>query len=485
MRTGEKNMTPNLSSQLPVAPIILCGGSGTRLWPLSRESYPKQFVNLGDGRTLFRDTLLRAASLENSLPPLIICNEKYRFYVKSELSACKCDAEIILEPEARNTAPAIALGAFALTEGGKDAIMLVMPSDHYMGDSALFCQIVDEAAPLAMAGRIVAFGIQPSSAATGFGYIRGGEKKGSACLVSEFIEKPDKDTAEQMFASGGYYWNAGIFLLKASVFLEELKKYSPAIYASCESAWANHARKKEFLWPGREDFLSSPEDSIDYAVMEHTDRAVVIPLATDWDDLGSWEAFFRHAEKDGKNNACSGDVMLDNVSNSYIRSSDRLVAAIGVSDLAVIETRDAVLVARREDVQKVKNIVGELKRQGSYKYKHHPLVYRPWGSYENLAEGERFRVKRIVVNPGEVLSLQMHHHRAEHWIVVSGTAEVTNGDTTELYTENQSTYIPLGRKHRVRNPGLIPLIMIEIQSGAYLGEDDIVRYEDVYGRNAE
>lgn len=466
-----------------IVPVILCGGSGTRLWPLSRESYPKQFVDLGDGRTLFGDTLVRALQLPDAAEPVIICNEEHRFYAAAEMCKRGAKGHLLLEPEGRNTAPALCLAALALREDDADALMLALPSDHAIGDTDAFLEGVARAAEAARQGHIVTFGITPEGPETGFGYIQKGEALGNGNFrVERFVEKPDRQTARAMLAQGGFFWNSGMFLLRASVLLEELRAFAPGIHDACANAWERRSVDGAFVRPGREAFLASPADSIDYAVMERTQRAAVTPLATPWSDLGSWEAFYRAGEQDEHGNVCRGDVLTEDVENCYCNARYRLVAAIGLRDTLVVETRDAVLVAPRDQAQRVKAVVDHLRREGRPEYRQHPLVYRPWGSYETLALAARFQVKRIVVNPGAELSLQMHHHRAEHWVVVSGTAEVTNGDETRLFTENQSTYIPVGTRHRLKNPGVIPLVLIEIQSGAYLGEDDIVRFADAYGR---
>ena len=467
-----------------IAPVILCGGSGTRLWPLSRETYPKQFVDLGGGRTLFKDTVLRAQHTPESIEPVIVCNEAHRFYVTAELYECGVFGKILLEPAPRNTAPAIALAAFALQEDNADPLMLVLPSDHAIGDESTFFEGGQQAAALAEQGYIVTFGIEPTGPETGFGYIEQGEDLGSAngYSVARFVEKPATDVAATMLAKGGYSWNSGMFLMRASVYLKELERFAPQIYAACKAAWNGRKDDKAFSRPDSEAFLSSPSDSIDYAVMEHTDLAAVVPLGVSWSDLGSWEAFYQIGQRDDCGNVCSGDVMTEGTEDCYFNANHRLVTAIGVSGLVVVETQDAVLVAPRDQVQDVKKIVGRLQRAKRPECRQHPLVYRPWGSYETLVMDGRFQVKRIIVNPEAELSLQMHHHRAEHWVVVSGTAEVTNGEVVRLFTENQSTYIPVGTMHRLKNPGVIPLVLIEIQSGAYLGEDDIVRFADVYGR---
>ena len=412
--------------------IVLCGGSGTRLWPLSRALYPKQFMDLG-GHTLFGDTVDRAAALPDSADPLVVCNEEHRFYVAAALQQKGVSGTILLEPKGRNTAPAIALAAFAALGGG--------------------------------------------------GYIRrGGALPSGGYAVARFVEKPDLARAEAMLADGGYLWNSGMFLFRASIYLEELALHAPGIHAACRAAWEGHHADRDFIRPDADAFLSSPADSIDYAVMEKTDRAAVVPLSAHWSGLGSWEAFYEAAPHDGDGNVRVGDVYAEGAENCYLHASNRMVAALGVSDLVVVETADSVLVADRARTQDVKKIVESLKKEGRGEAESHPLVYRPWGSYETLARGERFQVKRIIVKPGGQLSLQKHHHRAEHWMVVEGTAEITVGDKVLLYHEDQSTYIPLGTVHRLKNPGMIPLVIIEIQSGSYLGEDDIVRLEDSYGR---
>lgn len=469
-----------------IYPIILCGGSGTRLWPLSRDMYPKQFVDLGNGRTLFGDTIRRAAALPDTALPLVVCNEAHRFYVSAELLACSVHGKIILEPAPRNTAPAIALAAFAAQrlDDGDEPLLLVLPSDHLLQDSQAFSAGVASAALLAQKGFIVTFGIRPDSPKTGFGYIKQGDAlKPEGFRVARFIEKPDKETATAMLEEGGYSWNSGMFLLKASVYLSELQAFAPQMYTQCQEAWEQHRDEGAFIYPGKEALMGCPSNSIDYAVMEHTKLAAVCPLATDWNDLGSWEAFYQVGKKDQDGNVCTGDVIQENAHNCYLYGTHRLLTAIDIHDLAVIETQDSVLVAPRDSAQGIKQLVARLKKAGRPEYKIHPFVYRPWGSYELLASGTRFQVKRITVNPGAQLSLQLHYHRAEHWVVVSGTAEITNGNDVKLYTENQSTYIPLGTVHRLKNPGKIPLVIIEIQSGSYLGEDDIIRLEDAYGRD--
>ena len=379
--------------------------------------------------------------------------------------------------------PAIALAAFAALSGGGDPLLLVLPSDHVLKPQDVFAEAVARARACAESGRIVTFGITPDAPETGFGYIRrGGALPSGGYAVARFVEKPDLARAEAMLADGGYLWNSGMFLFRASIYLEELALHAPGIHAACRAAWEGHHADRDFIRPDADAFLSSPADSIDYAVMEKTDRAAVVPLTADWSDLGSWEAFYEAAPHDGDGNVRVGDVYAEGAENCYLHASNRMVAALGVSDLVVVETADSVLVADRARTQDVKNIVESLKKEGRGEAESHPLVYRPWGSYETLARGERFQVKRIIVKPGGQLSLQKHHHRAEDWVVVEGTAEITVGDKVLLYHEDQSTYIPLGTVHRLKNPGMIPLVIIEIQSGSYLGEDDIVRLEDSYGR---
>ncbi len=465
-------------------PVILCGGSGTRLWPLSRSSYPKQFMDLG-GHTLFGDTLDRAMRLPGSTSPLVVCNEEHRFFVAAALQTEKIKGEVLLEPDGRNTAPAIALAALSAVENGDDPFLLVLPSDHVLSPHQAFADAVEEACTCAAAGDIVTFGMKPSRPETGFGYILRGEcRQGTAGYsVARFVEKPDLARAEAMLAEGNCFWNSGMFLFRASSYLEELKRHAPAIFAACNEAWSCRRADLDFMRPARDIFLGCPSDSIDYAVMERTDKAVVVPLSAEWSDLGSWEAFYEVAEHDDQGNVCIGDTLAEDTENCYLHGTHRLVATLGVSNLVVVETSDSVLVADRSAAQHVKTLVAQLKQQGRSEAELHPLVYRPWGSYERLALGDRFQVKRIIVDPGSELPLQMHHHRAEHWVVVEGTAEITVNGETALYTENESVYIPLGAKHRLKNPGIVPLVVIEIQSGSYLGEDDIVRFDDKYGRN--
>ncbi len=468
-----------------IYPTILCGGSGTRLWPLSRYMHPKQFIDIGGGKSLFRETVIRAASLYAAGDIFVVCNNEHSFYVNKFLSECPLQGRIILEPVPRNTAPAIALAALAALDRaeGNSPLLLVMPSDHAIDDVNAFSEGVKRAACLAEQGYIATFGVIPAGPEPGFGYIKQGDPIGeTGHLVARFIEKPDSTQANAMLAEGGYLWNSGMFLLDAGVYLEELKTYAPDIYARCSEAWSLRREEGVFICPDKDVFIRSPALSIDYAVMEYTRRAAVCPLDANWRDMGSWEAFYQAGNKDAHGNVCIGDILPENVENCYLHSTHRLIAASDIKDLVVVETQDALLIVPRNSAQNVKGIVEKLKSTRRREYRQHQLVHRPWGNYESLAVGAYFQIKRITVNPGAQLSLQKHYHRAEHWVVVSGTAEITNGKETQLYTENQSTYIPLGTVHRLKNPGRIPLVVIEIQFGAYLGEDDIVRLEDIYGR---
>ena len=466
-----------------IIPVILCGGSGTRLWPLSRELCPKQFVDFGEKPTLFAQAMRRMQSLPGCKRAVVVCNEAHRFHALHGLQACGLQADVLLEPEPRNTAPAIAVASLFLREWEEDPLMLVLPADHALDDDAAFCQKVLQAVPLAEDGAIVTFGIMPTGPETGYGYIEQGEAVGAGFHVARFVEKPDAATAESILAQGNYVWNSGMFLLRASVFLEELARHVPDMDTGCRAAWRDRQTDGTFIRPGRNAFLAVPSDSIDYAVMEKTERAVVMPLALNWSDLGSWEALFQNSDRDAQDNAVTGDVLLEDTEGCYLNAQHRLLAVLGVRDLVVVETKDAVLVLPRQSAQDIKKLFSRLQHARRPECHQSTLVHRPWGSYESLASGDRFQVKRIIVQPGEELSLQKHHHRAEHWIVVSGTAEVTNGDEVSLFSEGQGTYIPLGAVHRLKNPGVIPLVLIEVQSGPYTGEDDIVRLADVYGRS--
>ncbi|UTW44925.1 mannose-1-phosphate guanylyltransferase/mannose-6-phosphate isomerase [bacterium SCSIO 12696] len=464
-----------------VIPVVLCGGSGSRLWPWSRDGYPKQFLNLQGSHTMLQETILRLG--EHVDEPIMICGEEHRFLVAEQVRALGSKHNgILLEPEGRNTAPAIALAALHAAEQNEDPMLLVLPADHVILDKAGFQSAIKEAASVAQAGSLVTFGIVPQSPETGYGYIRAGKQKNLAFEVSDFVEKPDQQTAQQYLDSGDYYWNSGMFLFRAKRYLEELQQHRPDIYRACQDAMANTERDLDFVRVERNAFLSSPSDSIDYAVMENAQDISMLPLDCGWSDLGAWSALWEISDKDSQGNSSSGNTIFHNSSNCLVRSGDKLVATVGLNDVIVVDTVDATLVAAKDSAQDVKAVVQKLKESGSELLQNHRKVYRPWGNYDSVDEGERFQVKRIVVNPGAELSLQMHHHRAEHWIVVQGTALVTKGEDEFLVTENQSTYIPLGVKHRLKNPGEIPLELIEVQSGSYLGEDDIVRFEDHYGR---
>ncbi|MCC4586104.1 mannose-1-phosphate guanylyltransferase/mannose-6-phosphate isomerase [Xanthomonas melonis] len=463
-----------------VLPIILSGGSGTRLWPLSRESYPKQFLPLIGDKSMLQSTWLRAAPVAGHAP-IVVANEEHRFMAAEQLQQLGVKpSAILLEPKGRNTAPAIAVAALEATRDGADPLLLVLPSDHVIGNEAAFQAGVKVAAEAAAQGKLVTFGIKPTAPETGYGYIKAGAGAGVSA-VDRFVEKPDLATAQSYLASGEYYWNSGMFLFRASRYLEELRKFHPAIADACQQAWQNGKRDADFTRLDKDAFGASPSDSIDYAVMEKTADAVVVPLDAGWNDVGSWSSLLDVSEQDAQGNAHHGDVIQLDCRNTYAYGS-RLIAMVGLEDVVVVETPDAVLVGHRDRIQEVKDVVGRIKTDGRSEATWHRKVYRPWGAYDSIDMGQRHQVKRITVKPGAVLSLQMHHHRAEHWIVVSGTAEVTRGEEVLLLTENQSTYIPLGVTHRLRNPGKLPLELIEVQSGSYLGEDDIVRFEDTYGR---
>jgi len=464
-------------------PVLLSGGSGTRLWPLSREAYPKQFLPLAGEDTMLQATWRRIAELA-ALPPIVVAGEDHRFLVAEQLrQAGTPSPAIVLEPVGRNTAPAIAAAALQATADGGDPLLLVLPSDHVVRDAAAYRAAVQAAMPAASAGALVTFGIVPSAPETGFGYIQAGADAGGGLHeVLRFVEKPDADTARDYLAAGGYYWNSGMFLFRASKYLAELARFRPEILEATRAAWRDARRDGDFIRLDRDAFAATPADSIDYAVMEKTDAALVLPVDIGWNDVGSWSALWDVAERDEHGNARVGDVIAVDSRNSYAHAR-RLVALVGVDDLVVVETDDAVLVARKDRVQQVKDVVALLKAGQRSQAALHREVHRPWGSYDSVDVGERFQVKRIKVKPGAALSLQSHTRRAEHWIVVSGTARVTRDhDVFELHA-NQSTYIPIGARHRLENPGSDVLELIEVQSGDYLGEDDIVRYEDVYGRS--
>jgi mannose-1-phosphate guanylyltransferase/mannose-6-phosphate isomerase len=478
---------------MQIQPVILCGGAGTRLWPASREHHPKQLLALVDDDTLLQATARRVEALEglSSLPPLVVANEEYRFVIAEQLRQIGHPSRIVLEPMGRNTAPALTLAALVAAADGADPLLLVMPSDHVVRDLAVFGQAVTEGAVHAAQGAFVTFGIVPDRPETGYGYIRTGERRtpqGAARSIEAFVEKPDAATAAAYVNSGEYFWNAGIFLLRASAWLAALRHLHPTIVAACEHALRAARTDLDFLRVDRDAFAQCPANSIDYAVMEKlADRpdlgaGVVVPMSCGWSDVGAWDALWAVADKDAAGNVVRGKALLEDTRNSLVMAGSRLVAAVGLDNVVVVETPDAVLVADKAHTQSVKKIVERLRQDGQQQALQHRKVYRPWGWYDAIDGGDRFQVKRIVVKPGAQLSLQMHHHRAEHWIVVRGTAEVTCEDRSFLLTENQSTYIPLGQRHRLANPGKVPLEMIEVQSGAYLGEDDIVRFEDSYGR---
>jgi mannose-1-phosphate guanylyltransferase / mannose-6-phosphate isomerase len=469
-----------------IQPVIMAGGSGTRLWPLSRAGYPKQFLVIGGQHSLLQQAALRLKSLATEdlsvAAPFVVGNEDHRFMVLDQLREAKAmPSAVLLEPVGRNTAPAVTLAALQAIELGQDPVLVVSPSDQTVASEATFTRALQAAARRAASGEIVILGIKPDRAETGYGYVRA---EGSA--VAQFVEKPDAATAERYVKAGNYFWNAGIFVLKASVWLRALEKFRPDISTAMQRAWDARKTDDIFVRPGKPEFSAVPSESVDYAVMERC-AGSEFPLGMEvldagWNDLGAWEAVWQAASKDEAGNGQIGDCLLEDCSNTYVHAGERLVAAVGLNDVVIVETPDAILVADRNRSQDVKRIVNRLGGEQRSEHALHRKVHRPWGWYDSIDMGERFQVKRILVKPGASLSLQKHHHRAEHWIVVSGTAEVTNGDQTLLLTENQSTYIPLGQVHRLANPGKVPLEIIEVQSGSYLGEDDIVRFEDTYGR---
>jgi len=471
---------------MKIYPVILSGGAGTRLWPLSRAVMPKQLLPLVTDKTMLQETALRVRGWPGVMAPLVVCGNEHRFLVAEQLRDVGITPHgIMLEPAGRNTAPAVAAAAQYLKAQDPDAIMLVLPADHVIEKNEAFRVAVERAFQLVQDGSLATFGIVPNAPETGYGYIKRGEPLPGCddCYKLErFVEKPDRSTAEGFVADGGFYWNSGMFMFRADRFLAEIGQHAPQIASAVESAVKDAYVDLDFCRLDEAAFAASPSDSIDYAVMEHTRDGVVVSSDIGWSDVGSWSALADVQAKDANGNVQRGDVYLDNTSNTLVRAESRIVAVVGVSDLVVVETNDAVLVAHKDQVQRVKNIVDHLKLQARTEHLHHTRVYRPWGYYEGIDAGDRFQVKRITVKPGEKLSLQMHHHRAEHWIVVSGTARVTCGEKSILLAENESTYIPLGTTHRLENPGKLPLHLIEVQSGSYLGEDDIVRFEDIYSR---
>lgn len=474
-----------------IYPVILAGGSGTRLWPMSRSLYPKQLINLCNTHTMLQNTLLRLSGLNDLGDPVIICNENHRFMTAEQIRRIDInDFKIILEPAARNTAPAIALAALVIDDNLKaqqqdDPVMLVLPADHEIKNIEVFHDIIQSGAQLARQGKLVTFGIVPSSPETGYGYIKKGtrlDNSAPAFMIERFVEKPDYGTAVSYLESGDFCWNSGMFMFKASAVISELGAFAPDMLKKCRTAIKNGNMDLDFFRVDKAAFESISEDSIDYAVMEKTDKGVVIALDAGWNDLGSFDALWQTGDKDELNNVTSGDVLIHNVTDTYIHSDSRLVAAVGLEKFVIVDTKDALLVAPRDQVQDVKKIVTQLKAQNRVEAVSHAKVYRPWGDYETIDMADRYQVKRITVKPGAKLSLQKHYHRAEHWTVVSGTAIVTKGTEEILLKEDQSVYIPLGTMHRLENPGKILLELIEVQSGPYLGEDDIVRFDDIYGR---
>lgn len=467
-------------------PVIMAGGAGTRLWPLSRGNYPKQFLSLAGEHTMLQQTLLRLAGLAHAAP-LLICNEEHRFIAAEQMRQLHTQATILLEPVGRNTAPAIALAALQAVKADPAAVLLVLAADHVIADGATFRAVVQQALPLAQQGQLVTFGIVPTHAETGYGYIKRGNAASAGFAVERFVEKPDLATAQQYLQSGEYYWNSGMFMFRADRYLELLAQYQPAMFTACQQAMAELTPDLDFVRVQKEAFAACPDNSIDYAIMEpltseQPGAVQVLPLSAGWNDVGGFASLWDVSAKDAQGNVLQGDVLTHNSHNCFVRSEQQLIATVGVQDLVVISTKDAVLVAHKDQAQDVKHIVAALKQQQRPEATFHREVYRPWGKYDSVDNGERFQVKRITVKPGAKLSVQMHHHRAEHWIVVSGTARVTIDGTEQYVTENQSVYIPITAVHALENPGKVPLELIEVQSGSYLGEDDIVRFADRYGR---
>ena len=470
---------------MKIIPVILSGGSGTRLWPLSRKQYPKQFLKLASENTMIQETILRLSDLKCE-PPIIVCNEQHRFLVAEQMVQIGIKAPaIILEPVAKNTAPAIAAACFKAAEADKDAVVIVLPSDHVIKDTEAFTEAAAQACKEAESGSLVTFGIKPVKPETGYGYIMAdaGAADGKKALkLQQFVEKPSLEVAKQYLEAGNYYWNSGMFVFKAKEFLAELKSFEPEMYEATKLSYEKAVCDIDFIRLDKENFEKNPSNSIDYAVMEHTKKGKVIPLDCGWSDVGSWSALWDINDKDKAKNVITGDVYSDGCKNSYLYSESRTVAAIGLKDTVVIETKDAVLVADKDSVQKVKDIVDKLKAENKTIATEHRVGYRPWGFYDSIEKGSRYKVKHITVKPGAKLSVQMHYHRAEHWIVVSGTAKVRIGNEEKILAENESTFIPIGVIHALENPGKIPLELIEVQSGDYLEEDDIIRFEDKYGR---
>lgn len=463
-----------------ILPVIMAGGSGSRLWPLSRSLFPKQFISLASELTMLQQTLKRLDGIEHSRP-MLICNDEHRFLVAEQLRQQAVDCSgIILEPVGRNTAPAIALAALKAVQHGDDPLLLVLAADHVIQDSNAFIDSVQQAVEPASEGNLVTFGIVPSKPETGYGYIKQGQPRGSAYHVDQFVEKPDLETAKSYLASGEYYWNSGMFLFKASRYLEELKAFRPDILEACEAAVHGARNDLDFIRLDEDAFCACPDESVDYAVMEQTNSALVVPMDAGWSDVGSFSALWEVSDKNSDGNVIKGDVLMEQTTDSYIYSQNKLVSTVGVRNLVVVETKDAILVADKDKVQDVKSIVNALKDKGRSEALQHREVYRPWGSHDEIAQGSRYHVKHLRVKPDERTALQLHHHRAEHWVVVQGTAKVTNGEKSYLLSENESTFIPLGAPHRIENPGKVDLHLIEVRSGSYLEEDDIVRLEE-YG----